>query len=227
MADLTQKFFDTGLSQAEQAQLEAELEASPELASAFSERALAEYRAMGLPEPTWRRALPWKRFVWPLALLLGTCMAWSLFGPGHPARPDLGLDGGSFKNGGYAEPSEEAPAPQKPAPAEAKKVPLAEAMPKVNDGRKAPKFNGTVQGTRLGVVVKQAENGFAVVSVRDSAGRELRNLYQGQLGPGEHRFEWDGRLNDGKAAAPGTYSIAVRRGGSTVEKEITIKNGVH
>jgi len=80
------------------------------------------------------------------------------------------------------------------------------------------------RGKLLGVLVKQAVPGQARVTVKDGQGRELLELFSGTLPRGQRRFEWDGRLADGSPAAPGSYSIEVKRGGSVQRQQLTLKS---
>ena len=59
-------------------------------------------------------------------------------------------------------------------------------------------------------------NGSAEVTIGiyDVAGRLVRDIHHGPLGPGSHRFSWDGRNNGGGAVASGIYFMRMeRRGG--------------
>ncbi len=47
--------------------------------------------------------------------------------------------------------------------------------------------------------------GAVTVRVLDQAGRPVRVLYSGLTQAGEHLFQWDGKLPDGRAAGPGRY----------------------
>jgi hypothetical protein len=48
------------------------------------------------------------------------------------------------------------------------------------------------------------------VTVHDLAGRAVRQLYDGSLAAGEHRWVWDGRGSSGGVAAAGVYLIRAR-----------------
>lgn len=43
------------------------------------------------------------------------------------------------------------------------------------------------------------------LEIVDLAGRRVRSLWQGSLGPGAHRFRWDGRSDAGRPAPAGAY----------------------
>jgi hypothetical protein len=226
VADLVAEFFERDLGPAEAAELEQLFADSASEAERFAALALAEYKSTGLPQPRWmsRRFGPWK---WPLALLLAAAATWAFMPSSRPQRPDLGLEGEAFS---VAESPRRAP--KAAARAGARTLPdigepLESALPDVE----APRLSVTRkaseaqrQGSRLGVLVKQAVLGQASVTVKDSQGRELLELFDGPLPPGSRRFEWDGRLADGSAAAPGSYSIEVRRGNSVQTKPLTLKS---
>ncbi len=52
-----------------------------------------------------------------------------------------------------------------------------------------------------------------VIGVYDVAGRLVRDIYRGPIGPGSHRFYWDGRNNGGGAVASGMYFMRMERSG--------------
>ncbi len=45
------------------------------------------------------------------------------------------------------------------------------------------------------------------MTVYDAAGRHVRTLAEGLLPPGQHRVAWDGRDDEGRAAATGIYFV--------------------
>lgn len=51
------------------------------------------------------------------------------------------------------------------------------------------------------------------VGVFDAAGRLVRRIWSGDAGEGYFRFNWDGDLEDGRAAPSGTYFLRARAGG--------------
>jgi hypothetical protein len=51
------------------------------------------------------------------------------------------------------------------------------------------------------------------VSVWDAAGRCVRRIDAGRLGPGAHALEWDGRDARGRSCATGLYLIRLETGG--------------
>lgn len=211
MADLVAEFYSRDLSTAEAAELELIFENSADEAERFAELGLAEYKSMGLPEPRWKsgRGGAWK---WPLVLLFAAGGAWAFMPAPKQGRPDLSLEGEAFS--------------MEHAPTRAiQTLPVIRALepisPRTKLTRKVP--DETKRGRRLGVLVKQAVSGPARVTVKDSQGRELLELFNGTLHKGERRFEWDGRLADGSAANAGDYSIAVQRGKSLQIKQLSLK----
>ncbi len=58
------------------------------------------------------------------------------------------------------------------------------------------------------------------VAVFDLAGRRLRTLLRGDLAAGAHHLTWDGRTDDGRAAAPAVYFVRVRGGGINLCKRV-------
>jgi len=63
----------------------------------------------------------------------------------------------------------------------------------------------------------------AAVSLRvhDVLGRQVRQVWQGPLGAGSHRFVWDGRDEAGKAVAAGVYIYRVEMDGRVEAKKTT------
>ena len=59
------------------------------------------------------------------------------------------------------------------------------------------------------------------LSVYDVLGRRVRQLWQGPLGAGSHRFTWDGRDEAGKAVAAGVYIYKVEVNGQLEAKKTT------
>ena len=59
------------------------------------------------------------------------------------------------------------------------------------------------------------------LSVYDVLGRRVRQLWQGPLGAGAHRFTWDGRDEEGKGVAAGVYIYKVEIEGQIEAKKTT------
>ena len=59
------------------------------------------------------------------------------------------------------------------------------------------------------------------LTVYDVLGRRVRQLWQGPLGAGSHRFSWDGRDEVGKAVAAGVYLYRVEVDGQLEAKKTT------
>ena len=59
------------------------------------------------------------------------------------------------------------------------------------------------------------------LTVYDVLGRRVRQLWQGPLGAGSHRFSWDGRDEAGKAVAAGVYLYRVEVDGQKEAKKTT------
>ena len=59
------------------------------------------------------------------------------------------------------------------------------------------------------------------LTVYDVLGRRVRQLWQGPLGAGNHRFVWDGRDEAGKAVAAGVYLYKVEVDGQIEAKKTT------
>ena len=59
------------------------------------------------------------------------------------------------------------------------------------------------------------------LTLYDVLGRRVRQLWQGPLGAGRHRFVWDGRDEAGKAVAAGVYIYKVEVDGQVEAKKTT------
>ncbi|MBK8167033.1 MAG: hypothetical protein IPK64_13920 [bacterium] len=60
------------------------------------------------------------------------------------------------------------------------------------------------------------------VDVYDARGRRFRRIFGGHLGPGRHRFHWDGRAEDGRPAPAGTYLAVVTSAGREHARKLTV-----
>ena len=59
------------------------------------------------------------------------------------------------------------------------------------------------------------------LTVYDVLGRRVRQVWQGPLGAGTHRFTWDGRDEEGKGVAAGVYIYQVEVDGRVEAKKTT------
>ncbi len=62
----------------------------------------------------------------------------------------------------------------------------------------------------------------ATVDIVDARGRRCRRLFAGHLGPGSHRFHWDGRADDGRPAPAGTYLAVFGTGSREHARKLTV-----
>jgi hypothetical protein len=73
------------------------------------------------------------------------------------------------------------------------------------------------------VALELGRRSAARVSVYDAAGRRVRDLHAGALGPGRHLFSWDGRSAHGSRAAAGVYFVhAEAAGASAVQRLVRL-----
>ena len=63
--------------------------------------------------------------------------------------------------------------------------------------------------------------GSVSLTVYDVLGRRVRQVWQGSLGAGQHRFTWDGRDEAGQAVAAGVYIYRVEMDGRVEAKKTT------
>lgn len=73
-------------------------------------------------------------------------------------------------------------------------------------------FDPKLSGASLDVELRLASAASIRLEVRDSAGRLVRELIQGQRSAGTHLANWDGADRSGLFAAPGSYTISLRAG---------------
>ncbi|HWN81583.1 MAG TPA: FlgD immunoglobulin-like domain containing protein, partial [Candidatus Udaeobacter sp.] len=66
------------------------------------------------------------------------------------------------------------------------------------------------------------EQDLAVIGVYDVAGRRVRLIAQAVLEPGEHVVRWDGRGDDGRPAASGSYFVALRTRSGVDSKKVVL-----
>lgn len=67
------------------------------------------------------------------------------------------------------------------------------------------------------------EAGPVRMRVFDPAGRAVRTLVDGMRGPGAHAVSWDGRGDDGAAAASGVYFCRLEMGGEAVVRRVVLR----
>ncbi len=67
-----------------------------------------------------------------------------------------------------------------------------------------------------------AREGLAVVGVYDVAGRQVRLIAHAVLPAGEHQVRWDGRGDDGRTAASGTYFVALKTKSGVESKKVVL-----
>jgi hypothetical protein len=58
--------------------------------------------------------------------------------------------------------------------------------------------------------------------VYDARGRRVRTLVDGQIAPGPHVAQWDGRDDNGHPAGSGTYLLRIRAGAETLAGKLTL-----
>jgi hypothetical protein len=101
------------------------------------------------------------------------------------------------------------PVPPVSAPADAKS-----AAPAASGASPNPFGPGLAPATRLSFHLGRAEH--VTVDVVDVAGRRCRLLHEGELAPGSHTVEWNGRDASGRWLPAGAYWLRVRgRDGSS------------
>ena len=216
MADLIEQFFARDLSAAEHEALSKFLQESPEAALKYQHLLEQDYMATGLPQPTLPKGLnslpkTGGSLLGKGALLrvlavglagMSAGLFWKFWSKPNPAtlptmqRPSLAVS---------PKPAQPAVVRQKPAPVQ----PLA-AGP-------------SQEGQELSVVVNTAGKSLVTVRILDAQGNEVRAIYTGFVETGHWSFRWDGLLENGEPANPGSYQIDVQSGETHMSKNIQIK----
>jgi hypothetical protein len=62
----------------------------------------------------------------------------------------------------------------------------------------------------------------ANLDIVDAGGRLVRSLWSGSLGPGSHRFHWDGRTDAGRPAPSGVYVARLGTAGGAQSRKLTL-----
>jgi hypothetical protein len=77
-------------------------------------------------------------------------------------------------------------------------------------------------GTAFRLRVRLDREAGVRIGIFDAAGRRLRTLEAGPLGPGEHEVPWDGRAADGSRLPAGVYYSRLEAGGVERSAKLTI-----
>lgn len=245
MADLVDKFYTADLSLDEEEALDALLGSSLEAANRFADKAAEAYARFGLPEPGFGSGSGRKfllRWVYGFVLLSLAFLGW--FGWRHHG---LGIEKASTLNASATVPPGEnanVMAPQTPV---SSSIPAIQAPPSAmghvptsgtnpsnagqgewglaSKGTPEPlKTPGQKTRSRLKVQVEVAQEGPVAVRVLNAAGTPIKTLFSGTLPAGTYAFTWDGRLDNGREASPGTYRVETRTDSTVQTKEFLIEN---
>lgn len=76
---------------------------------------------------------------------------------------------------------------------------------------------------RLKINVDISQAGPVTVCILNSAGIKVKDLYAGTLPAGERSFTWDGKLDDGRKAQPGSYRIETHSGNQVQTQDFQIE----
>ena len=222
MADLIKKFFQSELTETEDRTLAEELASSEKAAERFAESAEKAYYALGLPEPRmtgkWAKFFHsiWGKLFWVLLVGGGIAVFYWLLRPENRPVP-AAVPG--------PEPRQEVVPLAYPTAAQIYRSPRPIGTPPTPAGfGEAPPEQSFVTDYRnLKLVVTQESDGLVVVKVLGPAGDEVRRLYDGPLDKGKWIFNWDGLLDNGQPAVPGTYRIEVEGGTGNKSQEVLIR----
>lgn len=76
------------------------------------------------------------------------------------------------------------------------------------------------EGTVSGGFYSLGEPADVMITVKDSSGKTVKTLYEGQQGAGAHLISWDGTDNNGKAVEDGSYKYTVTANTGSGFKEV-------
>jgi hypothetical protein len=218
--ELAEDFFKRDLSAAELDALEASLADDPAVAERLLAGAEEQYRGTGLPEPRWDERGPsrGKGWLWLAALAVGGgLLAYNL---PREARSVSVVDTDE-KAFSVAEPAR----PFAEGPSEGVSLDLETPVPAAHSD--APSEGVPVpgrSGRSLGVVLRLREATRVSVQVLDRQGRLRRRLFDGGVGSGERRFEWDGLDDAGGAVEPGSYQVRISGPGLEMSKRVELRS---
>jgi hypothetical protein len=230
--DLLKEFFKRDLTEAEEEQLGQELASGPKKSMRFARLASLAYLKTGLPHPGDPHGGP------------GLGPHWGGLGGGMTLKILTTVAAGSAAVFYYSQthhPPVAPPitqtlpariAPAQPVIKTAPSVRLATApstfvAPQTSHpmGMVRPEaYDPSAKYEGLDLMVERKTTGLVTLRVMDPAGKEVRLLYAGILKPGKWHFLWEGKLENGDLAQPGTYMIEVQSGSEVLTKQIVIQN---
>lgn len=81
----------------------------------------------------------------------------------------------------------------------------------------------TGEGDTLSVSIETQTTQNVLVTVLDSNGKQVRQLYQGQWNAGVHMINWDGKDDLSNPVLPGNYTVVVNSDGKTMSGVVTVQ----
>jgi hypothetical protein len=234
MADLLKDFFNRDLSDAEEQTLADLISSSPQQSSRFADLAREAYLQTGLPNEggsndsgtfgdTFRL---WGPIVLKIILLLAAT-GFALYALvcllRENSNPSASLPPAVVKN---IVPSMPHPAISKSlshSPVK-KETSYSPPLPLTKPGMVKPAaYDPNKKYEGLDIMVEQKNSGLVTVRALDGSNREVRFMFAGMLKSGKWDFLWDGKLDSGQLAQPGTYRVEVQSGKDILTKEIVIQ----
>ena len=234
MADLLMDFFERDLTDVEDQALADSIASSPPQSLRFAELARDAYLQTGLPNEDGSNGSSgsgtslrlWGPITLKIILLLSASgfLLFSIYRLLHePPSPSSALALTVVKKIAPSLPNpvfSKAPAlsPLKKAATYPPPLPLTKVgMVKPMAYDLSQKYEG------LDIMVEQKNAGLVTVRALNSSGREIRLLFAGMLKQGKWDFQWDGKLDSGPLAQPGTYRVEVQSGKDILSKEVVIQ----
>lgn len=227
MADHIEKYFRGELSKAEYGALAKQLASSGETADRFIEKAEAVYFQYGLPDPGGHGGGGhYFKTVWGKLLLVVAAGAVAVgYRWMRAENPQIPRPVSALTPVVKLTSKPEQPVVKPPLPAEKTAARMPREKPASVAPEKAPPGSGIeTDYHKLSVVVEQGNDGIVAVKVLGPDGSEVRRLYEGPLESGRWAFTWDGKLDDGRPAAPATYRIEVKGDSGSEDQEVILRD---
>ena len=242
MSDLLKEFFKRDLTEAEEQRLGKLLSSSPTHSLRFADLAHVAYLQTGLPDagggngsggfggPGGMSHLIGPIILKSVVLLTVTGLAaYGIFRLLHETlNPSVSLPPAVIQNAAPAKSQPVIPkviSVSKPAPV-APQAPLQTLPLKAlaKPGMVNPvAYDSAKKYEGLDIMVEQKSSGLLTVRALDGGKNEVRLLFAGMLKPGKWDFVWDGKMQNGEPAQPGTYQVEVQSGKDVLSKEVVIR----
>lgn len=135
-----------------------------------------------------------------------------------PSAPSLSANTGESASGTQPVASMNNPQTSIPEQGPSGLPALEPSLPSVQGGNMQSR-----EGNTLSVSIETQKTQNVVVTVLDSNGNQVRQLYQGQWNAGTHMVDWDGKDDSANPVLPGNYTVVVNADGKTMSGVVTVQ----